>query len=371
MVVVGAGIVGAACAFACARAGLSVTLVDQGGIAGGATAAGMGHIVVMDDSEAQFELTRFSQLLWDELAPQLPAKAEFDRPGTIWVASNEEEMATVRARHEYYLKRGVESEVLDARALSEAEPRLRDGLAGGLLVGGDSVIYPPCVVQFLVERVLQQGGEVHFGSAVTSLDSGSVALRDGSRLPAGSVVLATGHEVRRLAPSLPLRPRKGHLLITDRHPGFVRHQLIELDYVKSAHGSEQDSVAFNIQPRRTGQMLLGSSRQFDVEDSAVDRRLVARLVERLTAFLPAISGLSATRIWTGQRAVTPDRLPLIGPLAGKDGVIVAAGHEGLGTTTSLGTAQLVLALITQRPPGLKIEPYLPSRFKEVGDAWRN
>ena len=63
--IVGAGIVGAACAYELARAGLRTIVVDRGFVGGGATAAGMGHIVVMDDSDAQFALTRYSQELWD------------------------------------------------------------------------------------------------------------------------------------------------------------------------------------------------------------------------------------------------------------------------------------------------------------------
>ena len=72
-VIVGGGIVGAASAAACARTGMQVALIERDVVGGGATAAGMGHIVVMDDSEAQFELTRYSQLLWSRIAPELPS----------------------------------------------------------------------------------------------------------------------------------------------------------------------------------------------------------------------------------------------------------------------------------------------------------
>src|SRR5581483_10328464 len=75
-VIAGGGIVGAACGFACAKAGLRVALVERDVLGGGATGAGMGHIVVMDDSEAQFELTRRSQLLWHALSASLPRGAE-------------------------------------------------------------------------------------------------------------------------------------------------------------------------------------------------------------------------------------------------------------------------------------------------------
>ena len=107
VIVVGAGIVGAACADELARRGMSVAVVDRDFVGSGATAAGMGHIVVMDDSEAQFALTRYSQRLWQELKPDLPDDVEYEQCGTIWVAADEEEMTEVRRKRDYYGKRSV------------------------------------------------------------------------------------------------------------------------------------------------------------------------------------------------------------------------------------------------------------------------
>src|SRR5262249_37759141 len=150
--VVGAGIVGAACAAALARDGWRVTVIEPGVVGGGATAAGMGHIVVMDDSEAQFALTRYSRELWDEASARLPPAVEFDRCGTLWVAADEEEMAEVRRKSEFYGARGVRSEILNARELASAEPNLRAGLEGALLVPDDTVIYAPCAARRLLEE---------------------------------------------------------------------------------------------------------------------------------------------------------------------------------------------------------------------------
>src|ERR1700691_6082123 len=105
VVIVGAGIVGAACALECVRAGLRTTVVEAAMLGGGATAAGMGHLVVMDDSEPQFALTRYSVELWRALASELPADAEYTDSGTIWVAADEEEMNFLPAKREYYISR--------------------------------------------------------------------------------------------------------------------------------------------------------------------------------------------------------------------------------------------------------------------------
>jgi len=368
VIVVGAGIVGAACAWACASEELSVMLVDAGIPGGGATAAGMGHIVVMDDTEAQFDLTRFSQRLWEELADELPAPAEYARTGTIWIAADDDELEAARKRQAYYRHRGVEAEVLDGHALALAEPALAAGLAGGLLVPGDAVVYPPAVVASLIERLEARGGAVRAGADVAALERDGVLLKDGTRLTSGAVVLATGQWARRLVPALPVRLRKGHLVITERYPDFVHHQLVELGYLKSAHDGAGDSVAFNLQPRTTGQMLLGSSRQYERDDLSVDNEITGRMITRAARYVPGITSLRALRIWTGQRCATPDNLPLIGPLPGMERVIVATGHEGLGITTSLGTARLVAAAVTGGDCELARAPFLPSRFPEVSNA---
>jgi L-2-hydroxyglutarate oxidase LhgO len=103
-------------------------------VGGGATADGMGHIVVVDDSEPQFALTRYSHRLWQALRPESPSDLEYDQYGTIWVAVDEEEMAEVQRKHDYYACLGVPTTGFDVQALKRLEPNLRDGLAGGLLV---------------------------------------------------------------------------------------------------------------------------------------------------------------------------------------------------------------------------------------------
>jgi len=361
VVIAGAGIVGAACAAECARAGMRVAVIEAALIGGGATAAGMGHIVVMDDSEAQFALTRYSQVLWNELAGELTPDVEFEACGTIWVAADDEEMAEVWRKKKYYEDRGVPVEILDARALAGAEPNLRHGLAGGLLVSCDSVIYTPCAARFLIEQAQGRGATVRLGCAVVELTGRGARLSDGSFVPADLTVNAAGTWSPMLTPGLDVRKRKGHLVITDRYPGFVHHQLVELGYLKSAHTLTTDSVAFNVQPRRTGQLLIGSSRQFGVEETEVDSGILGRMIDRACEYMPGLRALSAIRTWTGFRAATPDKLPLIGPCPGHENLFLATGHEGLGITTAPGTARLLVDQLLSRPSAIPIEPYLPSR----------
>ncbi len=362
VIVIGAGIVGSACARACAAQGLKTLVLDAAGVGGGATAAGMGHIVVMDDSPAQLALTRRSQQLWEGISAELPADVEFERRGTLWVAVDEEEMHEVRRKQAVYAAAGVRTEVLDARAVAGAEPELRPGLAGALLAPADAVLYPPAAAAWLLQQAVSLGAERLGPQRVAAAARGEVRMEDGSKLCARWIVNACGVGATQLLPELPIRKRRGHLVITDRYPGFVHHQLVELGYLKSAHAVADESAAFNVQPRQTGQILIGSSREFGAEDTEINRSLLAAMLRRAEIYLPRIGRLRAIRAWTGFRAATPDKLPLIGPWPEDGSLMLATGHEGLGITTSLATGELVAAEITGIRPGIAAEPYLPARF---------
>lgn len=358
LIVVGAGIVGAACAEAAAGEGLRVAIVEPGPIGGGATAAAMGHLVAMDDDPAELALSAYSLRLWERYA-DLP-EAEFSRCGTLWVARDERELSAVPAKIARLAAAGLEAERVDARRLYELEPWLVPGLAGGMRVPGEAVVYPPRMARHLVAVAQRAGAVLYHGLRVDALLDDGVRLDDGTQL-SGPVLVATGTELPRLLPELPLRPRKGQLAITDRHPGLVRHQLLELGYADSAHGDADSSVAFNVQPRPTGQILIGSSREFGATDREVSLPLLRQMLQRAFAFLPVLRELQAIRIWTGLRPATPDGRPYLGKVPDRRDVWVAAGHEGLGVTTALGSARLIVDALLGRAPAIDPAPYLPSR----------
>lgn len=359
-IVVGAGIVGAACAAALANDGLRVMVLESAVAALGTTAAGMGHLVVMDDSPEQLALTRYSVGLWASQDEALRSASELEWCGTVWVAEDEAQMGAVREKQRLYAAHGVSSEMLDERSLHEAEPNLRGGLAGGLLVPSDGVIYPPAAAVALLEQARAHGAEVREQTRVDEIISNGVRCA-GETLSAEVVVNAAGAAAASLTPALPVVPRKGHLVITERHPGFCRHQVVELGYLTSAHVMTGESVAFNVQPRITGQVLVGSSRELVGWEPEVNRRVVARMVERACAFMPGLAQLTAVRTWIGFRPATPDKLPLIGRWPDTPGLWVAAGHEGLGITTSLGTAALLADLVAGRVPAIEASAYAPDR----------
>ncbi|MDH3530604.1 MAG: FAD-binding oxidoreductase [Acidobacteriota bacterium] len=361
-IIIGGGIVGAACANRLSQEGLQIALVEKDFIASGATSAGMGHLVLMDDSEPQFALTRLSLELWTRLEKVLPAECEYENCGTIWVAEDSAELETAERKADFYAAAGCKARVINRKELYRLEPNLRRGLAGGLLVRNEGVVYQLCASKYFIDQAKARGTSVFEGEKAMKIEGDTLVLGSGTTLVSDYFINAAGTAAAELSPGLKITPRKGHLVITDRYPGFIFHQVLELGYSKSAHQDESESVAFNVQPRSTGQILVGSSRQPGEAGDRIDRKIVAKMMRRAFSYMPGLARLHALRVWQGKRPATPDNLPYIGRSPSNEKIIVAAGHEGLGITTSLGTAELVADELLGRESAIPRSPYSPTRL---------
>ncbi len=354
--VIGAGIVGSAIADRLQGAGWQVTVFDGGIPAGGATGAGMGHLMTLDESPRTLAFTARGVELWRR--ETLPGPCALEPRGTLWVARDAAERDAARQAAERFARAGVATEFLEPAALRAQEPALRPGLAGGLVVPGDQVLYPVSASRFLLDRALERGARL-VRRAVRALEPGGLAT-DAGRHQGDAVILAAGVGCTGLLPALPIVPRKGHLAITARVPGLVRRQVLEMGYVASAHGRDAASAAFNVQPRATGQVLIGSTREFAGLDLAPNRPLLARMLGLAAEFIPALAQVPVLRVWTGFRPVGPAELPVIGPWPGRDGLLVASGHEGIGITTALVSAELLAHHLLGTPTPLDPAPFLPA-----------
>lgn len=360
--VIGAGIIGSACAMELARRGRSVLILESVDVASDTSCRAMGHVGAYDDSETQLTLTRFARGLWEELAPELPPEVDYVRRGALWVASTEEELAEVERKVTTYTRAGVEAHAVDSRPLSEMEPNLRRGLPGALFVPGDVVLDAAEATRFLARRAESLGAELRIRSPVRAVRDDGVQLDDGSQVAADRVVVAAGWQIPKLIPGFPVRPRKGHIALTVPHPGYVHHQVSEVGYVRGAEPGREESITFSFQPRTNGRYLIGATRQYAGSSTLVEPRIIEQLLARARYFLPDIDRIGIERTWAGLRPAGPDAVPVIGPLPGRPNVILAAAHEGIGITTCLATATLVADVIDGRPPPIPLFPYRAERL---------
>ena len=357
--VIGAGIVGAACAYELAKHGMKVHVVDAR--IGGATAAGMGHLVILDDLDAELQLSHWSVKLWHALGAQLSEDCAYKKIPTLWLASSDDEMEIAKEKYLRLTQQGVNCRVISADEVRELEPHLKPGLYGGLEVLDDGILYAPCAAEWFLKQFPEQISVQH--EKVISIVENRVQLSDQTWIDSDYIVLANGIQVTDFYPELPIEPKKGHLAITDRYKEIeINHTLVALAYAAGTQATSGISVACNIQPRPTGQLFIGSSRQFNTTDPVVEPEILTRVLKEAVDYFPSLSDLNIIRAWTGFRAASPDGLPVIGRHPQYKSVYLAVGHEGLGVTTATGTGCLIASHICSQPCEIDPTPFLPDRF---------
>jgi len=362
--VVGAGIVGCAIARELAQPGRSVLVLEAGrSVAADTSCRAMGHIGLYDESEAQLALSVLARATWDEIAARLPPAAEYIRRGSLWLASNADEYEESSRKWDRLRRHGIEAALVDPDELYRLEPNVRPGLAGGLRVPGDAVIDATGATQFLADEARRAGAVIRTETAVRSLDADGVVLADASIVRAERVVVAAGWQTPRLIPELPIRPRKGHIARSVPRPGWIRHNLSEIGYMAETRPTAGDSISMVVQPRVSGQYLFGATRQYAGPSLEVDPQVIEALMRVIRSFVPGFADLAIETTWAGLRPAGPDSVPIIGAWPACPSWIVAAGHEGIGITTSLATARLVREILDRATPSVPLEPYSPRRLR--------
>ncbi|MEU9450967.1 FAD-binding oxidoreductase [Streptomyces sp. NPDC048277] len=372
VVVVGAGMVGAACALYASRAGLDVVVVDRGPVAGGTTGAGEGNLLVSDKEPGpELELALLSGRLWTDLAEELGDRIEYEPKGGIVVAS---EPAGLTALAEFAAGQraaGVTAQTVDADQLRELEPHLAPGLAGGVRYPQDAQVMPTLAAAHLLRA---SGARLSTGRTVTEVLRGAGGAVRGVRTDHGeihapAVVNAAGTwggELAALAGvHLPVLPRRGFVLVTEPLPRRVRHKVYAADYVADV---ASDSAALQTSPvvegTAAGPVLIGASRERVGFDRSFSLPVLRALAAGATRLFPFLSDVRAMRGYPGFRPYLPDHLPAIGPDPRAPGLFHACGHEGAGIGLATGTGQLLAQVLSGKATELDLTPFRPERFTE-------
>lgn len=372
VIVVGAGVVGAACAYYAAGAGLRVTVIDRGPVAGGTTGAGEGNLLVSDKEPGpELELALLSARLWTELAGLLPPQTEYEPKGGLVVASDEAGMAALRQFAARQRKAGVTAEEISGGGLHDLEPHLAPGLTGGFHYPTDAQVMPALAAAHLL-RACGDRVRLRPGEEVTGLLVGAGGEVCGVRTPRGElhaphVVNAAGTwggDVARLAGvDLPVRPRRGFVLVTEPLPRVVRHKVYAADYVADvASGSAALQTSAVVEGTPAGPVLIGASRERVGFDRTLSVEALRRLAAGATALFPLLAEVRAMRTYAGFRPYLPDHLPAIGPDPRVPGLVHACGHEGAGIGLAPATGLIVAGCLAGREPPLDISPFRPDRF---------
>lgn len=379
VVIVGAGVVGAACAHYASRAGLSVAVVDRGPVAGGTTGAGEGNLLVSDKQPGpELDLALYSAALWQTLARELPSSIEYERKGGLVVAAAEGSLEGLSATAAGQRRAGVEAYRVTADRLREIEPHLAPGLAGGFLYPQDAQVQPALAAAELLRSSVRAGARLWPGEEVVALLTDRAGAVRGVRtarreLRAPAVVNAAGTwggEVAALAGTrLPVVPRRGFVLVTEPLPRLIRHKVYAAQYLADvASGSAAPQTSPVVEGTPSGPVLIGASRERVGFDRTLSVPVVARLAARAVELFPVLVDVEVLRVYHGFRPYLPDHLPAIGPDPRVPGLFHACGHEGAGIGLAPATGSLIADAILGRRPAIDPGPFAPGRFATASRA---
>lgn len=374
VVVVGAGIVGACCAYELARAGLSVCVVDRGGVASGTTGAGEGNILVSDKAAGpELELALLSRQLWFELLDVLPRTVELETKGGVIVTGTERGLGSLAALSAGQRASGVEAYDVDAAGLLDLEPHLAPTLLGGVHYPQDMQVQPMLAAAHLLRRARDLGAAMRLRTEVLGAVTGAGGAVTGVATDQGPIACrwivnaagTWGGEVSsRLRAPVPVLPRRGFILVTEPLGDIVRHKVYGADYVdnvaSSAEGLETSPV---IESTRAGTVLIGASRERVGFDRTVSYDVLGRLAAQARALFPVLGRARVQRTYRGFRPYCPDHLPVIGLDPRVDGVVHACGHEGAGIGLAPATGRLVAQALTGSATSMPLDAFSPVRFE--------
>jgi sarcosine oxidase subunit beta len=338
----------------------------------------MMHIVTWEEPEIHLKLARRSKELYKELSQELMIDINYRETGSIAIVEKPESMGTFGEMVQHLNTLGVKGHMVTGPELVRMEPNIAPDVAGGAYFDDDGQVNPLYACLALTQAARQCGAVIDPFNEVTGFELnpeknavGAVLTKNG-RIPTKAVVIAagawSGEMGRMLGLMIPIKPRKGTLVVTVPVPeDLINCKVIlaagYMDSVK-AGASSGVAVAANVQQAKNGNLLLGSSRQFVGFDGSVDPMVVASMLQRCLRFFPALAEISAIRTWAGFRPYTPDLLPIISPVDQIAGMYIAAGHEGIGITEGPVTGKVISQLITGQPTDVPLDELQLSRFQQ-------
>lgn len=363
VVVIGGGIVGAACARTLSILGRSVLVLERSATAGGTTSKGEGNILVSDKGPGEeLRLAQYATILWpeliaelsDELGPRFPS-LEYYAKGGLVVATTESGAAPLLAFAASQRGAGVDAQPVSMAQALELEPDLNPDARTAVYYPEDAQVEPVVAAEALLASARAHGAQVRQGTEVTGavldLRGAIVGVRTATEeIPCGAVVVAAGpwsaEVAGRLGVVLPVRPRRGVVLVTSRMPHRIFHKVYDADYV-GAVGSSDSTLQTSsvVESTAAGTVLIGSSREQIGFDEQFKVDVIREIAGKALRLFPFLSGQSVMRAYGGFRPYMPDHLPVISADSRMPGLWHATGHEGAGIGLSIATARLLGAIM--------------------------
>ncbi len=364
VIVVGGGLLGAACARQLAVQQINVRILDSGSEDGVASIAAAGLLAPLAESAPENPLLSLSvrgRDLYHELAPALKEETGIDiglwNDGIVQLALSTGEAAELTHEIAWQRQRGFKTDWLSPEDLQERFPGLTPDALGGKLAPEDGGLDPEPLLKAFLASAKRHGAELSRGVRVEEVvvDNGAAVgvKADGKTINGGAVVLAAGAwsgRIGGLPRPLSVEPIRGQMLAvdwpTDEPPAIV--------YAQSGYVMH-----------RNGEALAGTTMEHAGFDAVNTVEGIERIQEIMRTIYPALDGVESKRHWAGLRPCSPDGNPIVGQDADVESLWYATAHGRNGALLAAITGEIIAQLFVDAPIEYDITPMDPGRFWQM------
>jgi sarcosine oxidase subunit beta len=381
VLVIGGGIIGCAIAYYTSKSGRDVTVIEKGEFVSGTSSRCDGNILAIDkDPGFDSQMSLVSQKLVDELSKELKQPFDYRAPGSILVCETEEEMEAAQKWVDRQKEVGLPFRMLDRQDIRQDSKYFADDLLGGLECATDSTVNPYLLAFNLLEGAKKMGAKAHKQTEVTGMrrnTDGTFTVETSNGIfTANHVINAAGvwapYIGKMLDLSIPIKPRKGHIIVASRQEFVGPRKVMEFGYLISKFGgkrqvdpiTEKYGVALVFEPTESQNFLIGSSREFVGFNTKINNEIIKCIANRAIRFYPKMADMMVIRSYAGLRPWTEDHLPIVSEVEGIPNYYIAAGHEGDGISLAAVTGKVIEEMLNKKDTCIPTKPLRFSRFKE-------
>ena len=375
-VIIGAGVIGASIAYHLTRHGIRPLVLEKSDPAAGSSGACDGLVFMQSKKPGlHLKLALESRKRFDGLVDTLGKSIEFKNPGGMCLIESEAELTAMRLFVAEQRTSGLDVELIDGAEARRREPCLSEKVIAATFSALDSQVNPYALTFAFLRTAKSAGARILIGENVRGFEvmGGRIqaVITENRKIDTPLVINAAGAwaaEIGRMAGlEVPILPRRGQIIVTAAVPRLLRHCLISAQYVAAKFKPElaaTGGMGFSIEQADSGNILIGSTREFVGFDRRTTFDGIRTIASRIAPVIPALTRVPVIRTFGGLRPYTPDGLPILGKVAGLEGFIMAAGHEGDGIALSPITGELIADLIATGRTEFPLEAFRLERFPE-------
>lgn len=371
LIVVGSGIVGSSTAYYAAQKGLKVIVLDKDEVVGnGASCRNGGGIRVSGRLSQEIPLAKYAiDNIWPKLEDELGENLEYVRGGNMRFSFTEEDVATLENIKKVNESYGVNIELLSREEAKMRCPYVGDQVTGAAWCDIDGTINPLKTTLAMYRAARRLGVTYYSGEEVIKLQAVRGRVRRaitqrGDVFEAENVVLACSYNARQIANSVgvdfPFRQKLIEIFVTEATKPMFDFMFSAVGVSGGAYGHQTEHGSF----------LWGGDSGYEhypiFKEQANTIQQTASAISRGTLkYFPALASLKVIRTWGGWIDLTPDLMPVIGPVEEAPGLLVGAGYCAHGFCLGPITGKILVDSILGEKPCVDWSPLAYDRFKSI------